>query len=94
MSRDEVGKIRKRLETVEVLILDELGFVPFDRTGAELLFNLLVDRYQRRATVIKWGQVFCDERMTATLLDRPAENAHVVTTTGASHRTRGRLSTT
>ncbi len=94
----EVGKIRRRLEKVEVLILDELGFVPFDRTGAELLFNALVDRYQRRATVITtnlpfsdWGQVFGDDRMTAALLDRLAENAHVLTTTGASHRTRGRL---
>lgn len=96
----EVGRIRKRLDRVEVLIVDELGFVPFDRAGAELLFNLLVGRYQRRATVITtnlpfsdWGQVFGDDRMTAALLDRLAENAHVLTTTGASHRTRGRIPT-
>ncbi|MEQ1570907.1 MAG: ATP-binding protein [Myxococcota bacterium] len=74
--------------------------MPFDRTGAELLFNLLVGRYQRRATIITtnlpfsdWGQVFGDDRMTAALLDRLAENAHILTTTGASHRTRSRLPT-
>jgi len=99
-SQHEVGKLRKRLDRVEVLIVDELGFVPFERAGAELLFNVLVERYQRRATVITtnlpfsdWGQVFGDDRMTSALLDRLGEKAHVLTTSGASHRTRGRLAT-
>lgn len=97
-SEHEVTRLVKRMDRVEVLIVDELGFVPFDRTGAELLFNLLVKRYQRRATVVttnldfsNWVKVFGDERMTAALLDRLAENAHVLTTSGVSHRTRGRL---
>lgn len=98
-SEREVTRLMKRMDRIEVLIVDELGFVPFDRTGAELLFNLLVKRYQRRATVVTtnldfsdWVKVFGDERMTAALLDRLAENAHVLATSGASHRTRGRLS--
>ncbi len=96
----EVSRLMARLDRVQVLIIDELGFVPFERTGAELLFNALVKRYQRRATVIttnlnfaEWAKVFGDERMTAALLDRLADNAHVIATSGASYRTRGRLET-
>jgi DNA replication protein DnaC len=94
-SQHEVGRLTKRLDGVDVLIVDELGFVPFDRTGAELLFNLLANRYQRRATVVttnlafsEWTKVFGDEKLTAALLDRIAENAHVVLTGGSSYRTR------
>lgn len=94
-SQHEVGRLTKRLDGVDVLIVDELGFVPFDRTGAELLFNLLATRYQRRATVIttnlafsEWSQVFGDEKLTAALLDRVGENAHVVVTGGTSYRMR------
>ena len=94
-SQHEVGRLTKRLDGVDVLIIDELGFVPFDRTGAELLFNLLANRYQRRATVVttnlafsEWTKVFGDEKLTAALLDRIAENAHVVLTGGSSYRTR------
>lgn len=94
-SQHEVGRLTKRLDGVDVLIVDELGFVPFDRTGAELLFNLLATRYQRRATVVttnlafsEWTKVFGDEKLTAALLDRIAENAHVVLTGGSSYRTR------
>jgi DNA replication protein DnaC len=93
-----LGRIQKRIDRVEVLVVDELGFVPFDRVGAELLFNLLANRYGRRATVVtsnlafsEWSQVFGDNvKMTAALLDRLAENAHVVTTSGASFRAQRR----
>ena len=93
-----LGRILKRMDRLDLLIVDELGFVPFDRTGAELLFNLLANRYQRRATMItsnlafsEWNQVFGDNtKMTAALLDRLAENAHVITTTGSSFRARRR----
>jgi len=97
-ARDEqaVGKLLRQLERVEVLIVDELGFVPFDRTGSELLFNLLARRYQHRATVVttnlafsEWGQVFGDDKLTAALLDRLGDRAHVITTSGASYRMRG-----
>src|SRR5436190_1854132 len=48
----ELTRLQQRLLRVDVLIVDELGFVPFDRPGGELLFNLLTDRYERRATVV------------------------------------------
>ena len=80
------------------LVVDELGFVPFDRTGGELLFNLLTDRYERRATVVttnlafaEWVTVFAgDEKLTTALLDRLAHHATVLTTEGKSFRMRKR----
>ncbi len=61
----------------ELLIIDELGFVPPARTGAELLFELISQRYERRATIItsnlpfeEWTATFGDERLTGALLDR------------------------
>ena len=94
----ELTRLQQRLLRVDVLIVDELGFVPFDRTGGELLFNLLTDRYERRATVVttnlafaEWVTVFAgDEKLTTALLDRFAHHATVITTKGKSYRMRKR----
>ncbi len=94
----ELGRLQRRLLTLDVLIIDELGFVPFDRTGGELLFNLITDRYERRATVVttnlafaEWVTVFAgDEKLTTALLDRLAHHATVITTKGKSYRMRKR----
>jgi DNA replication protein DnaC len=83
---------------VDLLILDELGFVPFDRTGGELLFNLVADRYERSSVLVtsnlsfsEWPKVFGgDEKLTTALLDRLAHHATVVTTKGKSFRMRRR----
>lgn len=96
-ARDEriLGKLHKRLQKVPLLIVDELGFVPFKRDGGELLFNLLADRYERRSTLVttnlafsEWVQVFGDEKLTTALLDRLAHHGHILTTKGVSFRTR------
>jgi len=94
----ELGRFQRRLPALDVLIVDEVGFVPFDRIGGELLFNLISDRYERRATVVttnlafaEWVTVFAgDEKLTTALLDRLAHHATVITTKGKSYRMRRR----
>jgi DNA replication protein DnaC len=94
----ELTRLQRRLQRVELLILDELGFIPFDRAGGELLFNLLTARYERRAVLVtsnlafsEWPQIFAgDEKLTTALLDRLAERATVITTRGRSFRLRRR----
>lgn len=101
-ARDQLalGRLQRRLVRVQLLIIDELGFVPFDRTGAELLFNLLSDRHGKASTLVtsnlafgEWVQVFGSEKMTVALLDRLCYHAVILLTKGPSYRTRGRLGT-
>jgi len=94
----ELGRLQRRLYQVDLLVLDELGFVPFDRAGGELLFNMLTERYERRSVIVttnlafsEWVRVFGgDEKLTTALLDRLAHHATVIATKGKSYRMRKR----
>jgi DNA replication protein DnaC len=98
----ELGRMQRRLERVGLLILDEVGFVPFDRTGGELLFNVIAARYEHRSVLIttnlsfaEWPKVFGgDEKLTTALLDRLAHHAVIITTRGKSFRMRKRTEPT
>jgi DNA replication protein DnaC len=84
-----------QLDRAELLICDELGYLSFSRAGAELLFQVFADRYERRSLLItsnlafgEWGQVFQGERMTAALLDRLTHRCHIFEMNGESYRFR------
>ncbi len=84
-----------QLDHVELLICDELGHRTFSRGGAELLFQVFADRYERRSLMLTsnlafsdWGQVFHGERMTAALLDRLTHHCHIFEMNGESYRFR------
>ena len=83
------------MDKADLLICDELGYLSFSRTGAELLFQVFADRYERASLLItsnlpfsEWGQVFQGERMTAALLDRLTHHCHIFEMNGESYRFR------
>ena len=83
------------LDRLDLLIVDELGYLSFSRSGAELLFQVFADRYERRSLLItsnlpfgEWGSVFQGERMTAALLDRLTHQCEILELTGESYRFR------
>lgn len=91
----QLSRLHQRFLKIPLLVIDELGFVPFNKMEGELLFNLLADRYEKRSTIItsnlafsEWVQVFKNEKLTTALLDRLAHHAHILTTKGKSYRTR------
>ena len=82
-----------QLARVDVVILDELGYVPFDKTGADLLFGFISQRYERRSLVVttnlpfaRWAEVFLDATAAAAVIDRIVHHATVLTTAGDSYR--------
>jgi DNA replication protein DnaC len=90
--------LEKQWLKYDVIICDELGYVPFTKIGAELLFQFLSSRYERASTIItsnlefsEWVQVFGDEKLTAALLDRLTHNAHILLMNGESYRFRQTL---
>jgi DNA replication protein DnaC len=89
----ELGRIIGRYAHLDLLILDELGYVPFSKEGAELLFQILAERNERGSVIITtnlgfadWTQVFGDANMTAALLDRLTHRAHIIECTWDSYR--------
>ena len=84
-----------RLDKTDVLICDELGYLSFSRGGAELLFQVFAERYERKSLLLtsnlpfgEWGQIFQGERMTAALLDRLTHRCHILEMNGESFRFR------
>jgi DNA replication protein DnaC len=94
----ELGRLQRRLARFQLIVLDEVGFVPFERAGGELLFNLVAERYERRSLLVttnlafsEWPKVLGgDEKLTTALLDRLGDRATVITTQGKSFRMRRR----
>jgi DNA replication protein DnaC len=91
----QLDRVLRQLDRVELLICDELGYLSFSRAGAELLFQVFADRYERRSLLVtsnlafsEWGQIFQGERMTAALLDRLTHRCQIFEMNGESYRFR------
>lgn len=94
-AKDEKRLLRfqKQLSKQELLIVDELGFVPLSKSGAELLFEVLSQRYERGATLVtsnlpfnEWTEILGSERLTGALLDRLTHHVHILEMNGDSYR--------
>jgi DNA replication protein DnaC len=90
-----LDRFQAQLDKADLLVIDELGYLSFSRAGAELLFQVFADRYERASILLTsnlpfsdWGQVFQGERMTAALLDRFTHRCHIFEMNGESFRFR------
>jgi len=84
-AQNRVNQVLSGFQKLELVVLDELGFVPFAPTGAELLFEFFAEAYERRALAIttnlpfaEWTSVFGNERLTGALLDRLTHRCHIL----------------
>ncbi len=90
------GTLEKTFSSIlkaELLLLDEWGYVPIDKQGAQLLFRIISDSYERRSLIIttnlefsKWGSIFTDDQMAAAMIDRLAHHGHILLFEGESYR--------
>jgi DNA replication protein DnaC len=99
-ARDEkaLGQVIKRYFRYGLLVIDELGYVPFSKEGAELLFQVLADRHERKSVIVTtnlgfgdWTRTFGDPTLTAALLDRITHKAHIINCTWESYRLKDTL---
>ena len=97
-ARDErrLLNLQRQLARLRLLIIDELGFVPLSHTGAELLFEVFSQRYERGSILVttnlpfdEWTDVFGSDRLTGALLDRLTHHVHILEMNGESYRLKG-----
>ena len=86
-------RLRNDLNNQDLLILDEWGYVPVDRDGSELLFQVISDSYESKSMILttnlefsKWGSIFTDEQMAAAMIDRLVHHGHLILFSGKSYR--------
>lgn len=95
----KLKQLRSKLEKVDLMILDEMGYLPFGKEGAELLFQIITECYEQKSLIItsnlefsQWNRIFSDSRLTAALVDRLIHHAHIISYTGQSFRLANALS--
>lgn len=96
LERNTKGMLNSFLGTLkktELVVIDEIGFVPLHKDAAELLFQVISDCYERKSLIItsnlefsQWNTVFGDNRLTAALVDRLIHHSHIVIFSGESYR--------
>ncbi len=88
----------KHYTKYRLLIIDEIGYLPIDKQGANLQFQLIAKRYEIQSTIIttnqpfsKWGEVFSDSILANAILDRLLHHSDIIKITGPSYRIKGKL---
>jgi DNA replication protein DnaC len=96
--KGELNKLLKQLSKIDLLICDEWGYVPLDRDGSRLLFQVISDCYEQRSVIIttnlefsKWVNIFYDEQMTAAMIDRLVHHSYLLLFDGQSYRIKNSL---
>ncbi|MBQ1491829.1 MAG: IS21-like element helper ATPase IstB [Blautia sp.] len=86
-------RLRNELNGLDLLILDEWGYVPVDRDGSQLLFRVISDSYESKSLILttnlefsKWGSIFTDDQMAAAMIDRLVHHGHLIIFEGNSYR--------
>ena len=89
----QLERLFNRLEKLHVMVLDELGYVPFSKAGAELLFEVVSRAYERQSLIMttnlpfeQWTEILGNERLTGALLDRITHRVHIIQANGESYR--------
>ena len=89
----ELERFQKQLERLELIVLDGLGYVPFSKAGAELLFDVVGRAYERTSLMLTtnlpfedWTEIMGSERLTGALLDRLTHRVHIIEANGPSYR--------
>ena len=96
--KGELNQLLTKLSKAELLICDEWGYVPLDRDGSKLLFQVISDCYEQRSVIIttnlefsKWVNIFYDEQMTAAMIDRLVHHSYLLLFDGQSYRIKNSL---
>ena len=92
-AKGELSKFIKKINKADVLICDEWGYVPFEKEGSQLLFQIISECYEKRSVILttnlefsKWDGIFYDEKLTSAIIDRLVHHSHLLVHSGPSYR--------
>ena len=93
MNLNQLSRYKRRFEKYDLVILDELGYISFEKEVSEILFNLLSNRIQKGSTIVttnltfdRWEEIFKDPILTTAMIDRLAYKSHIIDLSGKSYR--------
>jgi len=93
-----LGILIKKINRADLIILDEWGYIPLDNQGAQLLFQIVADFYEKKSVIIttnldfnSWNSIFYDEKLTAAIIDRLVHHSHLIIFKGKSYRLKNSL---